>query len=447
MTLLVGAVVALAAISLAAFPPPGFSRAVVRFLASFPPFLDGLWQVLADLLVVLALLLLVAAIVRRRGSIVRDILLAVGLAIAGWLLVGRAVAGSWPDLWDGLRAAQPPPWYPSPRIALPAAAVITASPHLTRPMRQLGRWVVVSAVVAVAVLGATTPLGALAGLLVATIAAAAVHLLFGSSGGRASLDLVGSALAELGVDTTSIGAADRQQAGLFLVQATDARGEPLVVKVYGRDAHDAALLSTLWRTVWFREAGSPLRLGRLQQVEHEAFLTLFAGQAGIRTDTVVTAGATADDDALLVLRRSGRVLADAGGDGAASLTAGIWAVVERLGASGIAHGQLDDAHLLIDGGELGVVDFRGATVAANDAQRRTDEAPAFVTTLTLSGEQHAVAGARDALGDAGLAAMLPYLQPPALTPRQRRLVRERDIDLDGLRATAATSPTCRRSPR
>ena len=134
----------------------------MRFLASFPPFLDGLWQVLADLLVVLALLLLVVAIVRRRGSIARDILLAVGLAIAGWLLVGRAVAGSWPDLWDGLRVAQPPPWYPSPRIAVPAAAVITASPHLTRPMRQLGRWVVLSAVVAVAVLGATTPLGALA---------------------------------------------------------------------------------------------------------------------------------------------------------------------------------------------------------------------------------------------------------------------------------------------
>ena len=82
-------------------------------------------------------------------------------------------------------------------------------------------------------------------------------------------------------------------------------------------------------------------------------------------------------------------------------------MVERFGASGIAHGQLDDAHLLIDGGELGVVDFRGATVAANDAQRRTDEAQAFVTTLTLSGEQHALAGARDALGDAGLAAMLP----------------------------------------
>ena len=64
VTPLVGAVVALAAISLAAFPPLGFSRAVVRFLASFPPFLDGLWQVLADLLVVLALRLLC----RRDGA-------------------------------------------------------------------------------------------------------------------------------------------------------------------------------------------------------------------------------------------------------------------------------------------------------------------------------------------------------------------------------------------
>ena len=67
------------------------------------------------------------------------------------------------------------------------------------------------------------------------------------------------------------GAADRQLAGLFLVNATAASGEQLVVKVYGRDAHDSALISTLWRTLWYREPGSPLRLGRLQQVEHEAF--------------------------------------------------------------------------------------------------------------------------------------------------------------------------------
>ena len=54
------------------------------------------------------------------------------------------------------------------------------------------------------------------------------------------------------------------------------------MKVYGRDARDAALMATLWRRVWFREPGSPARLGRLDQVEHEALLTLLAAQAGVR---------------------------------------------------------------------------------------------------------------------------------------------------------------------
>ena len=84
----------------------------------------------------------------------------------------------------------------------------------------------------------------------------------------------------------------------------------LIVKVYGRDAYDAALLSTVQRTIWLRRPGSPVGFGRLRQVEHEAFLTLLAGQAGIRTDTVVTAGATETDDALLVLRRTGERLVD-----------------------------------------------------------------------------------------------------------------------------------------
>ncbi len=440
---LVAASLALAAISLAAFPPPGFARAVARLLVSFPAFLDGLWQILGDLVVFVAVLVLVAAIVRRRGSIARDLVIAGALAIAGSLVVGRVVAGSWPDLWDALRAAEPPPWYPSSHIAVPGAVIVAAAPHLTLPMRRLGRWLLVLAMFAAAGLGATTPFGALAGVLMAIIAAASVHLAFGSCGGRPGLDQVEAALGELGVRTSTLGAADRQQAGLFLVNATDEHGQPLVVKVYGRDAHDAALLSTLWRTVWYREAGSPLCLGRLQQVEHEAFLTLFARQAGVRTDTVVTAGATADDDALLVLRRSGQLLADvADRTDPGRLAGGVWALVARLNDHGIAHGQLDDRHVLADGDEpggddVGVADFRGATVAANETQRRTDEVQAFVTTVGLVGPERAVGAAREALGSDGLAAMLPFLQSPALTPRQRRQVREDDLDLDALRTEAA----------
>jgi hypothetical protein len=280
---LVGSSLSLAAVSFAAVPAPGFADAVSRLLAALPGFLDTGWQFLSDLLALVAVLLSVGTLMRRRWSIARDLLLAVGVAIIVWLVAGRLVEGSWPAIWDSLRAAAPPSWYPLPRLALCGAVVLTASPHLTRPVRRLAGLIVALGAFGVAALGATAPLGAIAGVLVAAVAAAAVHLAVGSSGGRPPLELVRAALAELGVRTTELGAADRQQAGLFVVNTTGDDGAPLIVKVYGRDAHDAALLSTLWRTVWYREAGSPLRFGRLQQVEHEAFLTLFAGQAGIHT--------------------------------------------------------------------------------------------------------------------------------------------------------------------
>jgi hypothetical protein len=44
-----------------------------------------------------------------------------------------------------------------------------------------------------------------------------VHLIVGSSAGRPSLDDVRFALADMKVDVTELGAADRQDAGLFSV--------------------------------------------------------------------------------------------------------------------------------------------------------------------------------------------------------------------------------------
>ncbi len=437
---LLGATVLLAVLSFAANPSPGFVSAIAAFLDALPDFLDTGWQFASDLLVLFTVVLLIAMVVRRRWSITRDMIVAVLVATGVWLLVGRIVEGSWPAFWDSLRASAPPPWYPAPRIAICGAAVLTVSPHLTRPIRRLATWIVVLAALAVAALGATLPLGAVAGGLVAIIAAAVTHLAFGSSAGRPGLGQVRSALAQLGVATTWLGPADRQQAGLFVVNATDTDGERLVVKVYGRDAHDAALMSTLWRTVWYREAGSPLRFGRLQQVEHEAFLTLYAGQAGVLTDRVVTAGPSVEDDALLVLRRRGTTIAESEDAFAAdAVVAATWGLLANLHGAGIGHGQLDDRHLLIADDEVGIIDFRGATVAPSVTQRRTDEVQALVTSTLLVGEERAVDAGLAAVGADELTAMLPYVQRATLTARQRVSVREGDLDLDGLRTRAAAA--------
>ena len=435
--LLVSAIAGLAALSLAEAPPSGFGQSVTTFLTSFPDLLDTFWQASVDLLSLLALVLLAASIVTRRGGLARDLVLAAVVAIGVFAIVARWTSGSWPDLWAAFDHIEPPPLFPSMHLAVPAAAVITASPHLARPFRRVGRWSIAVAMFAVAALGATSPVGALAALLIATIAAATVHLVFGSCGGRPGLDDVRSALAELGVDTTHVGAADRQPAGLFLVHARDAAGDPLIVKVYGRDAHDSALMSTLWRNVWYREAGSPLRLGRRQQVEHEAFLTLLAAQGGVLTDRVVTAGATGDDDAVLVLRPAGDTLVDAAAGSLSPRLGDLWSLVERVRAAGITHGRIDDSTLLLVDGQLGLRDFRGATVAPTDVQHRTDEVQTYVTSVLEADKHEAAAAALEALGDDGVEAMLPYLQPAALTPRQRSRLRSDGIDLDELRDAAA----------
>ena len=366
-------------VGLAAIPEPGISRAVTRFLDAFPNALTGMWQLLADLPTLWALVVLVAAFMRGRAKVGRDMILAIIVGIVLWLLLGRAVTGAWPELRALVGDVQPPPVFPPARLGIPTALLITASPHLVRPARRLGYSIIALGSVAPVALGASSTLGVVAALLSAAGAAAIVHLILGSSAGRPSLDDVRFALADLKVAITELGVANRQDAGLFAVAARGDDGSELIVKLYGRDAHDAALVSTVWRTIWLRQPGSPVGFGRLRQVEHEALMTLLAAQAGIVTDSVVTAGATEADDAVLVLRRSGRLLVESGHfresddapnavftdtDGRARLRE-LWQLLATLHDGGITHGQLDADQLLVDDGRIGARQLPGRVGGAH----------------------------------------------------------------------------------
>jgi glycosyltransferase 2 family protein len=451
--LLTTSLIGILLIGLIAVPEPGFSRAITEFMSALPDALVGMWQVLADLPVLWGLIVLCAAFVRGRSKIGRDMLLALVVGAAMWLVISRVVNGSWPEfavLWSD---AAPPPVFPSARLGIPTALVVTASPHLVRPARRLGYLVIALGSIAAVALQASTTLGVVAALLSAAGAGAIVHLIVGSSAGRPSLDDVRYALDDMNVPIAELGVADRQDAGQFTVAARGADGSRLVVKLYGRDAHDAALVSAVWRKVWLRQPGSPVGWRRLRQVEHEALLTLLAAQAGIATDSVVTAGATHNDDAVLVLRRTAEPLvprdrfADVveppsavftGPDTAARLDE-IWRLISSLHDRGIVHGQLDEDRLVLDEGQLGLVDFRGAAVAPTEAQEHGDNAQMFVTTIGLFGRDAAVSGLIEHRSPEQIEDLLPYLQPTALTPDQRRMTKALAIDLDDLRSEVAAA--------
>jgi hypothetical protein len=442
--ILVSSLFGLAVLSWIAVPPAAIEQDLSDFLAAFPDFLTGIWKLALGLLVALPVAMVIAALARHRWSLARDLVIAGTVATGGALLVSRVVSDTWPSVMDALQADAPPPWYPSVRLAVGGAMILTASPHLTLPVRRFGRRVLTAAALAAVVLGATLPVGAVAGLLVAAAASSLVHLAFGSSGGRPGLDHIATALAELGVGTRSLQVTDRQAAGVFVLHAEDDAGRPLSVKVYGRDAHDTQLVATLWRTVWFRDPGSPAALGRIRQVEHEAFLTLLAGQAGLPTEPVVTAGETAEGDALLVLRPIGRPLTEVPDAWSVEdFVAKVWEVVRRLHGAGIVHGQLDASHLVVvddtaaEPPPMGLVGFRGASVGPELEQLRTDEAQAIVTTALLVGEEPSLLAALDALGPEGLTAALPFVQETALTGHQRRSLKTAELDLERMRTRAA----------
>ena len=68
-----------------------------------------------------------------------------------------------------------------------------------------------------------------------------------------------------------------------------------------------------------------------------------------------------------------------------------------------------------------------------------DRAQLLVTTALLAGDDRGVAAALGAIGTDGLAEVLPYIQPAALTHDTRRSLKDADRDLDAIRDRAAAA--------
>jgi glycosyltransferase 2 family protein len=424
------------AISIAAYPPSSLEQSLEAFLAALPGWLDPVWGFLTDVLWLWAIVLVAVALFRRRLVVVGQAVAALVLAAAVALWSARLATGSWPDIAASIFGTAHAVRFPAGRAAEATAVILTVGPHLARPVRSVGRWLLVLGLLGTVI--TWTPLGTIAATLTAIAAAAAVRLASGTSIGRPGLDDVAAGLAQLGIRPGRLEEAERQVAGVFHVRGVDEDGRPLLVKVYGRDAYDTQLVARLWRRLWFRGGSLPIRLGRLEAAEHEAFVTLLVRAGGLATHEVVTAAATANDDALLVLRGDARPLAglapeELGDD----LLSAAWNALGLLNQLKIAHLQIDPQTTAIVSGDVGFLDFGAGTVAPTALQLATDRVQLLLTTASLVGSERALAAAAGALGDDQLAALLPYLQPGALTTSLRKALKPAGIDVDEIRAQAA----------
>jgi uncharacterized membrane protein YbhN (UPF0104 family)/tRNA A-37 threonylcarbamoyl transferase component Bud32 len=390
-----------------------------------------------------------AALWARRWRLARDLLLA---GLIAWL----AARGLGLVLENGFRRGltatirtRSSAEFPDVPLSVVVAVVATASPYLTRPLRWVGRGVALLLVPVEMYLGTALPKSLACAVAVGVLAAAIIHLAFGSPAGRATAAQVEAALYDLGVAAVSnVRLAAVQPAGHTLMLADDGDAR-LMIKVLGRDERDAQLLVKLWRFLLYRDSGPTLFLTRVQEVEHQAYVMLLAQHAGVRVAPLIVAGAGGPGTCLLAERRiPGTPLCDLPASQVSDeLLHDLWLQVGQLHHSRIAHGRLTTRHVVAGEACATLTGFSWASAGAPADQRAADTAELLATTSTLVGTTRAIAAAVTSLGPTAMEDALPLLQPGVLSRDARRLVggsrAELNQHMTELReavATAANAP-------
>jgi len=275
--------------------------------------------------------------------------------------------------------------------------------------------------------------------------AAAVHLTLGSPLGLPSTAEIGEQLAELGVTADHVRASARQVWGVAAFVGAEQTGHRLDISFYGRDAAGAQLLAKFWRFLFFKDTGPFLAFTRIQQVEHEAYLTLLAARALKDRAPRVRAAGTAgpSHDALLATDPPGTTRLSELDDPAVLSDEALqqfFSDILALRAARISHGGISPSTVVTGPGEAGgLIDFHGSRSAAEPEALDRDTAAMLVTLASVVGAEQAVEAAAAVLPSGVLAAALPYLQRAALDPEAARALKSRKQLLAELRTSGAAA--------
>jgi glycosyltransferase 2 family protein len=392
------------------------------------------------------IVLMGVALVARRWMISRDIALSAAstAGVSGILVLLLGRSGGRPS---GIVIHGYYMTFPVLQIALFMAAATAALPYLARGLQRLIEIFIVLVALASAVGGHGLPLNVLGSLAIGWGATAVVRLIFGSPLGLPSAEDVQLLLDELGIHASHVHAAARQVWGVAKYEATEtcqagSSGQRIGIAVYGRDAADAKLLTKAGRFLLYRDSGPTLTLSRLQQVEHEAFLTVRAAQVGVAVPEIVEAGtAGPSKDALLVYRwPAGTTLSETDAADIGDFTLDdLYRQLRTLRRARIAHGAISGDALLVDpAAETTVLaDFRNAASNASADQLDRDTAGAIAATAVAVGAERAAAAAARCLAPEVLAGALRHLVRAGLDPALIRSLRGKRGLLEDVRQRAA----------
>ena len=407
-------------------PPP----AAIRWLVT-----AAFWLGSAGVIVCLAAL----GVLVPRLAAVRRIAVAAALTWAVCAVLGEALgpAGGRPvtGALTGVDTS-----YPVTQLAVTIAVAATALPYLSRTFHRTVSFLVAVAVVAAVADGSALPVNAISSLLIGWGVAAAVHLAFGSPLGLPSAEEVSAGIADLNVPVGDIVRAPHQVWGVERFSGRDPDGHAVELSVYGRDAADARVLAKLWRFCFYRDSGPTLILDRIQQVEHEAYVTFMAARAGALVPEVLAVGRFGPSrDAVIITRLpGGPALGEADPAAVSDRTLDeILQTVLRLRRAGIAHGALGSGTILLDADGVYVRDFRSASSSPPDGRLDDDLAAVLAAVAVRFGVERTAAAVARMLDADAVRGALVHLQRSALDPDTVSSLRQHKGLLPELRTAVA----------
>lgn len=330
---------------------------------------------------------------------------------------------------------------PASSVAITAALCTVTGPYLTRSARTLAWAVTVLVGAADVALGDQLPLDVFAGAFLGWGVGLLFRLMWGAPGQKTSQDAVRRELDVAGLAPVSVAAVPRRTRGPSEFVVDTATGDVLSVKVVGRLHRRAGPWHKLRRMLASLDTrGEPRLSTTYHEADHEAFVSLLAERAGLRTPQVVLACRTEHASPLVVFRQvAGRRLTElAAAEIDDALLAEIWGQVALLAVARIAHHDLRAANILVDvTGRPWLLDFTFGEVGADATHISQDLAEALVSLSSVVGVERTVATACQALPADDLEAALGYLQPLALPRGIRTQLAGARYTLAELRETLA----------
>ena len=191
-------------------------------------------------------------------------------------------------------------------------------------------------------------------------------------------------------------------------------------------------MSNVYRLIRIRKEIAPAPALSLERVaEHRSLLSMAAAVADVPIPALL-AGVRCGPDAIVLVyeHRVGSPLADPSADQLEQL----WQIANRLHRNRVTHRGLTATGIRIDPeGALLLPIPKDGTAFATDLRITLDRVQLLVSTAELAGVERAVSSARRVLTDSELSAIVPVLQPIALSRQAREAIRHETGLIDAVR--------------